>query len=918
MTVVPAFGVLRARRPDSPYVGLVPYGEDDAAFFFGRSHEAAIVAANLRSSRLTILYGPSGVGKSSLLMAGAVHALHEEAASGWTDPPFAVCTVRSWLDDPVRTLRDASRAVLQDLAGDAPLAAPRATLAETLRAWTEQAGTLLVVLDQFDEYFQYHGGEGDGARLTGFAAELAAIVNDPTLAVNVLLSIREDAWAKLDRFEGHIRLLFANYLRVDHLDLSAACEAIEGPIAAWNRTLAADEAPYEIEPQLVGAVLTTAAGGLSLTPGGDAGAADWETGNRVEAPFLQLVLERLWRAALADGEHTLTLGSLERLGGAKRIVENHLLEALRGLSQPEQDVASDCFRFLVSSGTTKIAHTAADLAEWTRRPETEVVAVLDRLCSGDSGRILRAVAPAAETDVVSYELYHDVLAEPVLAWRRVHERERSRRAAQRRLARVGGAALALAAIFGALSVWALIERGHANRLFHDQQAISLDLGARNARLVRARNEAKAAVRTREQELARQNHGVRLLRSTHRTLTRDVAQLRKTRDGLDRRIASVRAQNRRLAAGIARFNSQNRTLAARINGLDSSYSGLSTELMFAGDYYGSLLRYAGILKTETGAARSQEKTLRREWNALGAKAAPLGFSAPLPRRVAVEPLRLSAPGPAKRAVLFGIPGELAASDALRRQVSALQRRLTRLLEERARRADEATWLRSANELLRRQRDALRKENAQLATTRAGLESRERKLRQTLGEATAEHGRLSAQVAARERRNRNARHDLRVQQSSNATLQGSNDGYVDTIGEAQTNIGDLREANRKLVTFLAGVSTRLTRGAQDPAQDPVLAALLAVEAYRVTPYSPDDAAHPDVYNALWLVLNRVDANAARDLIAPTATSKGKVGTTTSALIRQKLCTFVARGFTPGEWTAWLPASAGYTSASSRPCG
>ena len=49
----------------APYQGLRPFAERDAAYFFGRSTEAAIVAANLRSTRLTILYGPSGVGKSS-------------------------------------------------------------------------------------------------------------------------------------------------------------------------------------------------------------------------------------------------------------------------------------------------------------------------------------------------------------------------------------------------------------------------------------------------------------------------------------------------------------------------------------------------------------------------------------------------------------------------------------------------------------------------------------------------------------------------------------------------------------------------------------------------------------------------------------------------------------------------------------
>jgi hypothetical protein len=46
----------------SPYKGLSYYAERDAAFFFGREDETAIIAANLVASRLTLLYGPSGVG----------------------------------------------------------------------------------------------------------------------------------------------------------------------------------------------------------------------------------------------------------------------------------------------------------------------------------------------------------------------------------------------------------------------------------------------------------------------------------------------------------------------------------------------------------------------------------------------------------------------------------------------------------------------------------------------------------------------------------------------------------------------------------------------------------------------------------------------------------------------------------------
>jgi WD40 repeat protein len=460
-------------RPASPYVGLVPFEEDDAQFFFGRSQEAAIVGANLRSTRLTLLYGESGVGKSSLLMAGVVHGLRNNTgASGRRR--FAVCVFRTWLDDPTPGVEHAAHAVLQTLAGDEPLPPRGKTLTESLRTWTRQAGMLLIVLDQFEEYFQYHADEGLVETLTGFGGELVRIVNDPDLPVHVLLSIRGDAWSELDRFKGHIPMLFANYLRVDHLDIDAAREAIEGPIAAWNLTLTPGTRPYSIEPALTKSVLNaTAGGGLTLTVGGETPAVHEAPSDRVEAPFLQLVLERLWRATVADGAHELTLARLKELGGAGQIVENHLLTALARLTPAEQAVVSDCVRFLVSRGKTKIAHPAADLAEWTQRTEPQVIAVLDKLCSGESGRILRLVPSTQDGGSPSYELFHDILAEPILGWRRTFEAGRSRRAARRRLFRIGGILLALVIVFGALGIVALVQRNEARNATSSAASLAL-------------------------------------------------------------------------------------------------------------------------------------------------------------------------------------------------------------------------------------------------------------------------------------------------------------------------------------------------------------------------------------------------------------------------------------------------------------
>jgi WD40 repeat protein len=460
-----------APLPATPYVGLVPYTEDDASFFFGRDSEKSIVTANLRGSRLTLLYGPSGVGKTSLLQAGVVHDLRGRVARNAESAPeraaFAIAVFRGWRDEPLKVLMEEIRlSVLEAAPGDElePWQ-PGEDPVETLRGWTERARKLLVVLDQFEDYFLYHPNErGEGT----FDGEFPRIVNEPNLRANFLVSIREDAWAKLDRFEGRVPQLFANYVRVEHLEPEGAREAVEGPVAEYNRRLPADDEEFTIEPELVDAVVAAAtASGPGVADGGDVMPA---TTDQVETPFLQLVMERLWRVTVDSGGRALTLATLVELGGAQRIVETHLVDALGALAPREREIAAEAFRYLVTSSRRRVVQAASDLSEWLSIPEDELVPVLEKLASGESGRILRPVPPPPGLDQEGsrYEIFHDVLGEPILEWRRDFEREHEReaearrqRAVRRRLALIVAGLLVLVLVFAGFAAWALHERSVA-------------------------------------------------------------------------------------------------------------------------------------------------------------------------------------------------------------------------------------------------------------------------------------------------------------------------------------------------------------------------------------------------------------------------------------------------------------------------
>jgi hypothetical protein len=211
-----------------PYVGLQPFLEEHREYFFGREKDQRIIIANVLASPLTVFYGSSGVGKSSVLMAGVVPQLRRDR------PRIPVVVFREWVGDEFQQrLARACIASVKNCVGDADLPAEDLPLDELLRACCARAReTVLVILDQFEEYFLYHQKANAP---TSFEAQLARAINREDVDVGFLIALREDSLAKLDRFQERIPNLLSNRLRLRHLDADGAAEAIRRPLEVWNR-----------------------------------------------------------------------------------------------------------------------------------------------------------------------------------------------------------------------------------------------------------------------------------------------------------------------------------------------------------------------------------------------------------------------------------------------------------------------------------------------------------------------------------------------------------------------------------------------------------------------------------------------------------------------------------------------------------
>ena len=418
---------------ECPFRGLQPYTESDREYFFGRERDRVVIASNLIASPLTILYGGSGVGKTSVLLASVVPYLE-------TVPHITPVIFRAWQGAGFASALRAEvlEAVGRVARGGVPGAdsfGPPLPLDELLlRCARAAGGRLLFVFDQFEEYFL---NKTSMPEVECFETEFARVVNRQDVNAHFLLCLREEELSKLDRFQGRIPNLLNNTLRVERLSRRAAEDAIRNPLKRYNRKFELpDELKVSIEDGLVEALLDKATPGrsgppLSAPPAGGA-PHSVPTAEGVETPVLQLLLTRLWATERRQGSNVLRLQTFnEQLGGAEKIVSTYLNEVMGGLTETERDVAARVFQFLVTPSGTKIAMDPKTLAGWAglegEQAEKQVTDLLEKLSSHQPtapsderadlrhAHVLRKVTAPQQPD--RYEIFHDALGGAIRGWR---------------------------------------------------------------------------------------------------------------------------------------------------------------------------------------------------------------------------------------------------------------------------------------------------------------------------------------------------------------------------------------------------------------------------------------------------------------------------------------------------------------------
>jgi DNA-binding SARP family transcriptional activator len=205
-TLVAAIGanaepsLMHAASIRNPYKGLRPFLEADAQDFFGR--EAFVrrllerLATDGGSPRFTAVVGPSGSGKSSVVRAGLVSAIH---AGMLPDSGRWLVTDMHPGRHPLEELDAAlMRIAVHPPAGMlARLESGPRGLLEVAQAIMPEDGQLLLVVDQFEELFTLSEDESERALML---ESLRVVTADPGSRVRVVATLRADFYDRPLRY----------------------------------------------------------------------------------------------------------------------------------------------------------------------------------------------------------------------------------------------------------------------------------------------------------------------------------------------------------------------------------------------------------------------------------------------------------------------------------------------------------------------------------------------------------------------------------------------------------------------------------------------------------------------------------------------------------------------------------------------
>jgi formylglycine-generating enzyme required for sulfatase activity len=242
---------------ENPWPGLLPFREADWKYFHGRDFETDLLFRKVERERLTVLFGLSGLGKSSILQAGLFPLLRRENVL----PIYIRLDFSPEKPDLAGQVKNAIVREAERSRVEAPKPQPKETLWEYFHRsdaefWSERHRLVipLLVFDQFEEVFTLGARDRSREQATNaFLLELADLVEArPPLQLRarleleppgkrpseaarftferhrykILLTLREDFLPDLEALADRMGSVAHNRFRLERMNGVAALQAV--------------------------------------------------------------------------------------------------------------------------------------------------------------------------------------------------------------------------------------------------------------------------------------------------------------------------------------------------------------------------------------------------------------------------------------------------------------------------------------------------------------------------------------------------------------------------------------------------------------------------------------------------------------------------------------------------------------------
>jgi hypothetical protein len=355
----------------SPFKFLDSFSDSprDHLRFGGREREIRELVPRMVNEAAFVLYGRSGIGKTSLLLAGVFPELRQRGYR----PVYA------------RTLVDPIDDVGRVVAREPGSPEWSGTDLKEYLGRAAASGPIVLVLDQFEEFFLRFRDQP--AVRAAFVEVVASIAGDNDLDVMVTFSLREDYLAELDDFRRAIPDLLANSYRLHPLTAYGVRQAVIRPLV---------EAEIEFEEALVSKLV------------------DQMEEFGFDPPVLQIICSELYAEAArrpAGAPLVLTLSHLDTIGGLPGIFNRYFQRVSAALPSQRHLLARMVLDALITRDSTKRAARVSDLL--TAAFSAEAAEVEEVLKVLTEQRLLRRQELNGEA---WYELIHECLVPNVRVW----------------------------------------------------------------------------------------------------------------------------------------------------------------------------------------------------------------------------------------------------------------------------------------------------------------------------------------------------------------------------------------------------------------------------------------------------------------------------------------------------------------------